>query len=208
MPATSSLLKWQPLPHAAALRVSVQVLHAEPIVNAGLVALLAGSAHVRAAHAPEDGEAAIQVVITDYADAMTRLPLAPVTGERVMIISQREREWDVRNAMAAGVHAYLPQRCEAAELQTALEALSQGKRYFNQQLLALATQNLPGGGLTQRENQVLELMALGCCNKRIAMQLDIGVGTVKSHVKSLFSKLGATARTHAVVLATQRGMVS
>lgn len=208
MPAPYSSLKWQAMPHATALRVSVQVLHAEAIVNAGLVALLASSAHVQAAHAPEDGEAPIRVVITDYADAMARLPLVPVTGERVMIISQREREWDVRNAMAAGVHGYLPQRCEAAELQTALEALSQGKRYFNQELLALATQNLPGGGLTLRENQVLELLALGCCNKRIAIQLDIGVGTVKSHIKSLFNKLGATARTHAVVLATQRGMVS
>ena len=208
MPAPYSLLKWQAMPHATALRVSVQVLHTEPIVNAGLVALLASSPHLRPAHAPEDGVAPIQVVITDYADAMARLSQAPATGERVMIISQREREWDVRNAMAAGVHGYLPQRCEAAELQTALEALSQGKRYFNQELLALATQNLPGGGLTQRENQVLELMALGCCNKRIALQLDIGVGTVKSHIKSLFHKLGATARTHAVVLATQRGMVS
>lgn len=208
MPARSSLLEWQATPHAAALRVSVRVRHAEAIINAGLVALLAGSPQVRAAEAPGDDVVPIPVVITDYADAMARLSLVPATGERVMIISQREREWDVRNAMAAGVHGYLPQRCEVAELQTALEALSQGKRYFNQELLALATQNLPGGGLTLRENQVLELLALGCCNKRIAIKLDIGVGTVKSHVKSLFNKLGATARTHAVVLATQRGMVS
>jgi DNA-binding NarL/FixJ family response regulator len=205
MPAPSSLLEWQAAPPAAVHRVAVRIQHAEVIVNAGLVALLANSPHVQLA---EMDDSKVDIVITDYADAMARLPLAPETGERVMIISQREREWDVRNAMAAGVHGYLPQRCEAAELQTALLALSQGKRYFNQALLALATQNLPGGGLTLRENQVLELLALGCCNKRIAIKLDIGVGTVKSHVKSLFNKLGATARTHAVVLATQRGMVS
>ncbi|MGV7209594.1 DNA-binding response regulator [Oxalobacteraceae bacterium A2-2] len=186
----------------------MQVLHAEAIVNAGLVALLAGIPQVRAACAPDDGAPPVRVVITDYADAMARLPLAPARGERVMIVSQREREWDVRHAMAAGVHGYLPQRCDAAELHTALEALSQGKRYVNQELLALATQNPPGDGLTLRESQVLELLALGCCNKRIAIRLGIGVGTVKSHVRSVFTKLGATARTHAVVLATQRGMVS
>jgi two-component system NarL family response regulator len=62
-------------------------------------------------------------------------------------------------------------------------------------------------GLTSRETDVLQLLAQGCCNKSIARELGIGVGTVKTHVKGLFDKLGATARTHAVVLATRRGLV-
>jgi len=186
----------------------VHILHPEAIINAGVAALLAHCPHSRLADMPPGHQAGVDVVITDYADAMRRLPHASESGERVMIISQREREWDVRAAMAAGVHAYLPQRCDAAELRTALLALGQGLRYFNQELLACATQNLTTGKLTSRESEVLELLATGCCNKRIAITLDIGLGTVKSHVKSLFGKLGAKARTEAVVLATQRGLVS
>jgi predicted transcriptional regulator len=54
---------------------------------------------------------------------------------------------------------------------------------------------------------VLELLATGRCNKVIARDLGISVGTVKTHLKGVMTKLGATARTHAVVLATQRGLV-
>ena len=61
--------------------------------------------------------------------------------------------------------------------------------------------------LTGRETDVLQLLAQGCCNKSIARKLGIGVGTVKTHVKGVMSKLDATARTHAVVVATQRGLI-
>lgn len=189
------------------MQVYVHILHPEAIVNAGLAALLAQCPHTHLADLPPGLNPGVDVVITDYAGAMERLPPA-IPSERVLIVSQRELEWDVRAAMEAGVHGYLPQRCDADELRAALQTLAQGQRYFNQELLTRATQNLAGGTLTSRENDVLELLAMGCCNKRIAISLDIGVGTVKSHVKSLFNKLGATARTHAVVLATQRGLVS
>jgi DNA-binding NarL/FixJ family response regulator len=192
----------------AAPPVCVHISHPEAIVNAGLAALLAHCPHIRLAEGAPGCHAGVDVVVTDYADAMRLLPRAMESGERVMIISQREREWDVRAAMAAGVHGYLPQRCEAVELQAALQTLGQGQRYFNKELLARATQNLAGGSLTSRESQVLELLATGCSNKRIALTLDIGVATVKSYVKSLFCKLGAKTRTHAVMLATQRGLVS
>jgi DNA-binding NarL/FixJ family response regulator len=183
--------------------ISVHVCHRESIVNAGLTALLASCPEVRLATAY-----GADVIVTDYADAMMRLQHATRNGERLMIVSQREREWDIRTAISAGVHCYLPQRCTADEFLTAVQTLGSGQRYFNPELLERAMQHAASDSLTTRESQVLELLAQGCCNKRIAIQLDIGVGTVKTHVKSLFSKLGATARTHAVVLATQRGMVA
>lgn len=184
--------------------IPVSVRHAEAIVNAGLVRLLADCPQVRLAVA---GEAAA-VVITDYADGMARLSAARPEMARVVIVSQREREWEVRAAMTAGVHGYLPQRSDADELRDAMRALAQGRRYFNKELLERATAHLGDSALTVRESQVLELLAAGCCNKRIALALDIGVGTVKTHIKSLLCKLGARARTHAVVLATQRGMLA
>lgn len=182
--------------------ISVHVCHGESIVNAGLTALLASCPHVRLTAYGAD------VIVTDYADAMARLQHVTQHSARLMIVSQREREWDIRTALSAGVHGYLPQRCAADELLTAVRMLGRGQRYFNEELLERAMQHIGSDSLTMRESQVLALLAKGCCNKRIAVQLDIGVGTVKTHVKSLLNKLGATARTHAVVLATQRGMVS
>jgi DNA-binding NarL/FixJ family response regulator len=62
--------------------------------------------------------------------------------------------------------------------------------------------------LTPRENDVLHLLAEGCCNKTIARRLGIGQGTVKSHLRSVMAKLGVHARTQAVIVAAERGMVT
>jgi DNA-binding NarL/FixJ family response regulator len=125
-----------------------------------------------------------------------------------MIVSQRELEWDIRIALSAGVNGYVPQRCGKEELLTAVHALGAGRRFFNEELLARANQDVPSEKLTPRESDVLRSLAKGYGNKIIARELDISVGTVKTHIKAVFEKLGATARTHAVVLATQRGIIS
>jgi two-component system NarL family response regulator len=80
-------------------------------------------------------------------------------------------------------------------------------RYLSAELSRCVADSFTRIGLTSRETDVLQLLAQGQCNKSIARELGIGVGTVKTHVKGLFDKLGATARTHAVVLATRRGLV-
>ncbi len=184
---------------ASPLKVSIR--HAEPILRAGLAALLASRADIALS------AAAPQVVITDFDDGLALARADDLPRQRILIVTQRDREWDVRTALAAGVHGYLLQHAGLPELLAALQALAAGQRHVNRDLMARAMENLAHGDFTARESQVLALLAQGCSNKLIARQLDIGVGTVKSHVKSLFGKLGATARTHAVVLATQRGIV-
>ena len=62
-------------------------------------------------------------------------------------------------------------------------------------------------GLTEREMEVLRLIAAGNANKEIAAQLSIAEETVKSHVTSILSKLGANDRTHAVTIALKRGII-
>lgn len=190
-------------------QVSVQLRHASALICAGLAALFDDCPDIALA-ATEPGSAC-DVVVTDYEDGIRRAHRfaahRSMGAQRVLIVTEQDREWDVRTAVTAGVHGYVLQSSEARELAAAVRALGGGRRYLSPALGRSLANSLSRVELTGRENDVLRELARGSCNKTIARDLGIGLGTVKTHVKSLLDKLGATARTHAVVLAAQRGLI-
>jgi len=195
-------------------QVKVLIAHGDAIVNAGLAALLGAHSDMHIAFSGDQLAAhrTADVIILDHRSGLEhmRRSAAAHHGEhqpRVLIVTQLEREWEVRTAMMAGVHGYLLQNSDTEQLLTAVRTLSRGMRYLSAELSRCVADSFTRIGLTSRETDVLQLLAQGQCNKSIARELGIGVGTVKTHVKGLFDKLGATARTHAVVLATRRGLV-
>ncbi|OGO35491.1 MAG: hypothetical protein A2W35_21260 [Chloroflexi bacterium RBG_16_57_11] len=117
------------------------------------------------------------------------------------------------------VHGWgvLPLDASAEELQAALQAVHEGLVVGTRRLFApaLSEPQLVGGreadpsigALTEREGQVLQLLAHGLANKQIALALTISEHTVKFHVSSIYHKLGATNRTEAVRAGVQRGLV-
>lgn len=183
---------------------AITIAHRDPIVNAGLRALLRQHDLVTATPS-----ALASIVITDYDDAMARLR-ATSDGRKpaILLVTQRCREFDLRSALAAGVHGYLLQHAPGEQLALAVQMIACGQRYVSTELVRYIADGLSRDHLTGRETDVLQLLAQGCCNKTIARELGIGVGTVKSHVKGVFDKLGAKARTQAVVLAARRGMLN
>lgn len=195
--------------------INVLVAHADAIVNAGLAALLGASADISVKSAGAGGSFdGADVIIVDHKAGLEHMRRRAEARHgqaeeqpRVLIVTQLDREWEVRTAMIAGVHGYLLQNSPADQLLAAVRALSRGMRYLSADLSRCVADSFTRIGLTSRETDVLQLLAQGQCNKSIARELGIGVGTVKTHVKGLFDKLGATARTHAVVLATRRGLV-
>ncbi len=113
----------------------------------------------------------------------------------------------------------LPQDSTAAELIAAIRALHQGlvvappdflESLFAGPVLAGQTQSAEATGdlLTDREVEVLQLLAQGLANKQIASLLTISANTVKFHVSSIYTKLGASNRTEAVRLGLQQGLIS
>jgi two-component system NarL family response regulator len=194
-------------------RINVAIAHGDAIVSAGLAALLGAGADMQVATGGDAAShAGADVIIVDHRGGLEymRRCAAAHHGEtpaRVLIVTQLEREWEVRTAMMAGVQGYLLQNADQEQLLTAVRTLSRGLRYLSADLSRCVADSFTRIGLTSRETDVLQLLAQGQCNKSIARELGIGVGTVKTHVKGLFDKLGATARTHAVVLATRRGLV-
>ncbi len=116
----------------------------------------------------------------------------------------------------------LPLEASAEELLAAVNALAEGLIVAAPSLVrsdllrllgagepALQTLEQPGGeALTEREAQVLGLLAQGLANKQIALRLGISEHTVKFHVSAVYTKLGANSRTEAVRLGVRQGLVS
>jgi len=191
---------------------AVHIIHTDPVMTAGLQAILANRPELRVSTHMTQPEArqVARVLVADY-DAGLALARQPEhAGARrpgILIVTQLDKEWEVRIAMDAGVHGYVLQSCSSDELLKAVASLAVGQRYLSESVTRSVADSLSRENLTGRETDVLQLLAEGCCNKSIARKLGIGVGTVKTHVKGVMSKLDATARTHAVVVATQRGLI-
>lgn len=193
------------------LSTAVHIMHADPIMTVGIHAVLADQPGLRVTNHLRQPEAqrVARVLVTDYDNgvALARQAGPASQAPGVLVVTQFDKEWEVRLAMDAGVAGYLPQSCGPDELVHAVDLLVRGQRYLSESMTRSVADSLTREALTGRETDVLQLLAQGCCNKSIARKLGIGVGTVKTHVKGVMSKLDATARTHAVVVATQRGLI-
>jgi DNA-binding NarL/FixJ family response regulator len=195
-------------------RVAVHLTHSCPILRAGLAAILALQAdfHVTVHAAAPEFYSDDCIVITDYVTGLRTARLTqsrrPVFAPRVLILTTRDKEWDVRQAVDSGVHGYLLQGCAEQELVAGVRMLARGARCLSEAATRSIASAAGRAALTRREADVLRVLATGRSDKLIARELGIGAGTVKSHIKHLLQKLDATARTHAVVVAMERGLLA
>ncbi|WP_431103725.1 LuxR C-terminal-related transcriptional regulator [Roseateles noduli] len=200
----------------SAHRIRVLVLYDESIVAAGLCATLSlqpdlelhSGARADASGGPFD------VVVCDHetgiALAQEDLRGSGRSGAEppTLILTSQSSETAVMQAMARGVQGYVLLGSPLEELLGAIRDLARGKRYLSQGVAHRIVESLGRETLTTRESEVLQLLGRGQCNKSIARDLAISVGTVKTHVKAVMAKLGAESRMHAVTVAAQRGLIA
>jgi two-component system NarL family response regulator len=124
---------------------------------------------------------------------------------RVVALSTFGGDEDIRRALGAGAQAYLTKDVLPDELIGAIRVVHAGERYLPELVLATLAAEMPR--LSDRELEVLRLVAQGLSNKRIAYVLNIAEDTAKNHVKSILKKLGADDRTQAATEAIQRGII-
>jgi NarL family two-component system response regulator LiaR len=136
-------------------------------------------------------------------------------ASRVIVLTSFLDDERLMPALQAGAAGYLLKDVEPDELARAVRGARADEALIDPTVAArlLRTLSEPGGGraagaeqLTRREHEVLELIALGHSNKRIALELGIAEKTVKTHVGHLLAKLGVADRTQAALLAVQRGL--
>ncbi len=191
-------------------RTRVRVQHADGIVAAGLSMALHQHEEFELC---EETAAPVALVVCDYGTGMTLAQgalrtAAATSGTRVLVLTTQDREQAVRHALEVGVHGYVLNGSPVDELIAAVRTVARGQRFLSAEVAQRMAESMTREALTPREAQVLHLLAEGHCNKAVARQLDIALGTVKAHVKSVLAKLEVSSRTQAVSIATQRGLVA
>jgi DNA-binding NarL/FixJ family response regulator len=137
----------------------------------------------------------------------TREILAKNPGAKVILISINETAEDVRRALEAGVRGYVPKSCEQDTIAEAIRSVASGRDFLPAHLARRLAESNTIVGLSNREVDVLRLVAKGKANKEIAGELALSTDTVKTHLTHLMRKLGAADRAHAVTLAIEQGFL-
>ena len=134
---------------------------------------------------------------------------------RVLVVTTFENDEYVYEALRAGAAGFLLKRSRPVQIVEAVRVVARGDSLlFPAAVRRLAAaygsdrSTLPGVRLTDREGEVLRLMADGRSNAEIAAELVLGVETVKTHVGNVLTKLGVRDRTQAVVVAYRSGFIS
>ena len=203
----------------------VVVLHRDCLVDEGLAATLGRPldmevVETRPVHGCQDMAAwlaaeAVDVVVTDHdrgvslAQALRRSEGDLHTRQpRIVVVAAWVLPVQIRFALRHGVSGYMLVDSPSNEVVDAVRKVRTGLRHVSEPLARGLLEDMLSLQLTPRETQVLHLAARGLANKVIASHLQVELATIKCHMKAVMSKLNASNRTEAVVLASQRGLLT
>ncbi len=211
--------------------ITVVVVDDEPLVRQGLRAILDSEPGIRVLAEGGDGTDAITLARRHRPDvvcldvrmpgidgirATERLLLPSSDGTpppRVLIVTTFGADEYVLDALAAGASGFVVKTSTAEAIVTAVRTVAAGEHLvFPSAIRDLARRHVRrpdevAPELTEREQEVLVLIAQGLSNAEVAAELVLGVETVRTHVSRLLTKLGARDRTQAVVIAYRSGLV-
>jgi len=196
--------------------ISVLIAHSDPVISAGLGVLLRRSGEFKVLSSPwkpsacrraEEYADSADVVLADYDSAMRLTVGAAEPKGRVVILTHSDSQAKICHALAQGVRGYLLLGCGLQELVRGIRSVHAGGVAVTPRVASRIAESMNQQTLTAREQNILRQLTLGMSNKRIANQLGLAVGTVKTHIKAIFAKLGARSRGEAVAIARRRGII-
>jgi len=205
--------------------IRVLVVDDHPLFRAGVTGLLGSVEDTEVVAGVADGEAAVREAVLTRPDVVlmdltlpgmsgleaTRRIVTACPGTAVLVLSMLDDDESVLAAMRAGARGYVPKGAGQEELLAALRAVAAGGAVFGaavagRMLAALDRTPAPAfPELTERESEVLSLMAEGWDNRRIAAELQVSSKTVANHVSRVLAKLQARDRVDAVLRAREAG---
>lgn len=126
---------------------------------------------------------------------------------RIIVLTTFDTDNEIFRAIKAGARGYLLKDIRRVDLIDCIRRVYNGETCIPPQLAAKLASNMSKPALTDREQQVLAMLASGKSNKEIGSRLYISETTVKTHLRNIFTKLNVISRTEAISAATKRGLV-
>ncbi len=204
--------------------IRVAVIDDHAIVRGGLVQLIGSHADLEVVGAAGDGEAAVALCLEQHPDVAlmdismpgmggveaTRRILAGAPGVQVVVLTSFMDRDRIVAALDAGAIGYLLKDAEPEELIRGIHAAARGESPLDPRaartILSAKRGPAPLDALSEREREVLALVAEGLPNKQIARRLEISEKTVKAHLTSVFRAIGVTDRMQAGLWARRHGL--
>jgi DNA-binding NarL/FixJ family response regulator len=205
-----------------------------PTFRDGLALLLGTAPSVQVIATAEDGERAVELALAEQPDVIlmdlhmpgmngieaTQRIVASAPSIAVLVLTMLDDSESVFAAMRAGAKGYLLKGAEKDEVVRAVEAVGGGELIFGPGVAARVSRFFQGQPtaetpvdpatafpqLTERERELLDLIAAGYDNNRIAGELHLSTKTVRNHVSNIFSKLQVAYRAEAIVRAREAGL--
>ena len=208
-------------------QIKIMLVDDHSMVRRGLFAFLNNESDLEIIAEAQDGREAFQkcqdaqpdVILMDLVMpglggvAATRMILERWPEIRVLALTSFQDKELVQDALQAGATGYLLKNVAGEELADAIRSTYAGKPTLAREAVesliqAEPAEPTPGEDLTRREREVLSLLVKGFSNPEIAFQLSISRSTVKTHVSSIFAKLGVSNRAEAITLAIEKKIIS
>lgn len=151
---------------------------------------------------------------TNWEEALKELK-AKIPEAKLVVVSAGEDAGAIRKSLELGVNGFISKRSEQEVLLKALQLVLEGGTYLPPSVLQASGSAIvqdrrctgTAKTLTNRQNQVLNLVAQGLSNKQIAYEMGVSEATVKLHINALLRSVGATNRTQAVIMAQKMGII-
>jgi len=201
--------------------IKVMIIDDHPVVRLGLRTMLESEHHIVVTGSAGSAKEGMEVVLQAKPDVVLMdLRMPEMEGVeaiaelrhidpniRVVVLTNYEEDEYIFRAMQAGAMGYLLKNTPQEEIIHAVEQVHRNNCCISPDFARRLTETIAREELTQREVEVLKLVADGLTNKEIAAQLFISAKTARNHVASCLLKLGADDRTEAVTTAVRRGLI-
>lgn len=201
--------------------IRVLIADDHPVVREGIAAMLRLGPEIRVIAEASTTEEAIASALLHRPDIVLMDLRMPEIGGveaikrlreawpevRVILLTTYDHDEDIYRALLAGAKSYLLKDIPRQELLDGVRAVHAGKKYIHPDVAAKLAEQIGAEHLSEREIDVLQLIAAGKSNKEIGSQLSITEGTVKVHISNLMSKLGVNDRTQAVIEGLRKGLI-
>jgi DNA-binding NarL/FixJ family response regulator len=204
------------------MSIRIFMIDDHPIVRFGLSALLGMQEGIEVVGTAGDGRSALEQLQKTPTDiVLVDLHMAELSGVetlrrlatdapqvRSIVLSSFEFDEEIYAAVKAGAQGYVHKESSADEILKAIKTVYAGKQTFPRRIAEKLSQRTMSVGLSEREREVLELVARGLTNKEVATTLGLSQFTVRNHLNHITEKLDVSDRTEAIVVALQSGIIS